>query len=412
MVAAAIAAAELIPRLDGRLNGRYLPAITGRANANVVVSVLTSVATGMIAFTGFVFTIVLLAVQFGTSTLSARLIPFLQRDRVIRAALGTFTATFVYCVVAATVVVNRRGAPLVTALVAQLLALASVLLFFALLSRIVSLLHASALAHRIAGAGRAAIDVTHPQPYSPSTTAVTALEEAAPDGDAVAIVLRNEAEPGVLVHVDVERLARVARDGQTRLVVAPAPGDFVGRGDVLVTGHRELSPRARREVRRAIRVGAERRIGSDPASALRVLADIVVKSLPPVAHDPTTAVQVLDEIEDLLVRLAGRELGPEVRTDRDGTPLVVVRWPDWADYVSLGLDQARIHATGSLQVVRRLRATFVALLDRCPPERRPAVAARLDALDAAVDQALGSSFDRQLADVADRQGLGGARSAS
>ena len=61
-------------------------------------------------------------------------------------------------------------------------------------------------------------------------------------------------------------------------------------------------------MRRVIAFGPGRTIEQDPAFALRILVDIAVKALSPAINDPTTAVHVIDRIEDLLVLLAGRRL--------------------------------------------------------------------------------------------------------
>jgi uncharacterized membrane protein len=61
-------------------------------------------------------------------------------------------------------------------------------------------------------------------------------------------------------------------------------------------------------VRSAIRLGGERTFTQDPKYAIRLLVDIAIKALSPAINDPTTAVQALDHIEDLLIRLGRRRL--------------------------------------------------------------------------------------------------------
>ena len=59
---------------------------------------------------------------------------------------------------------------------------------------------------------------------------------------------------------------------------------------------------------KAIRTGAERTFEQDPALAFRVLVDIALRALSPAVNDPTTATQVLDNVESLLRALVGRDL--------------------------------------------------------------------------------------------------------
>jgi hypothetical protein len=59
-------------------------------------SILGAIAGGMITFTGFVFSVLLLAVQFGSSQFSPRMLRRFLRDPVTKVALGVFIATFTY----------------------------------------------------------------------------------------------------------------------------------------------------------------------------------------------------------------------------------------------------------------------------------------------------------------------------
>ena len=57
---------------------------------------------------------------------------------------------------------------------------------------------------------------------------------------------------------------------------------------------------AERSLRGMVALGIERTIDQDPAFALRILVDIAIRALSPAVNDPTTAVQVLNHLEDLL----------------------------------------------------------------------------------------------------------------
>ena len=68
-----------------------------------------------------------------------------------------------------------------------------------------------------------------------------------------------------------------------------------------------------------IALGTERTIEQDPAFALRVMVDVAIRALSPAVNDPTTAVQVLDHLEDTLT-LIGTTAGLTGRWEfRDAT---------------------------------------------------------------------------------------------
>lgn len=375
-----------------------------RFDVGAVASLLSAVSSGMIAFTGFVFTIVLLSVQFGTSAFSPRLIPLFLRDRVVRAALGIFMATFIYSLLVALRLGTRTSnyEPLLSTLFAVGLSMVSVLFFFLLIGRVVDLLRVVRLLTRVANASARRIDQTHPRPHDGSEAPPCVMPE---DDDSLHYELHS-GRSGVLLGVDLQRLAQIAEKADVCLELVHSPGDYVPSGSTLcrIYGKGTVS---RRAFQRQFAFGDERDLADDPAFGFRVLVDVAIKALSPAINDPTTAIQALDRIEDLLVRLVRRDLGAGSIRGRDGTLRLVYLTPGWADYLALATDEVRHYGADSIQVVRRLRALLQRLLGVCPPDRAGPISERLIALDATAlrfDQPL----DRALALMPDPQGIGGA----
>ena len=71
-------------------------------------------------------------------------------------------------------------------------------------------------------------------------------------------------------------------------------------------------------LRRAVRLGRERTFEQDPKYPIRLLVDIAIKALSPAINDPTTAVQTIDQLEDLLRRLGAAELDAGYAVDENG----------------------------------------------------------------------------------------------
>jgi uncharacterized membrane protein len=136
-----------------------------------------------------------------------------------------------------------------------------------------------------------------------------------------------------------------------------------------------------------------------------VLADIAIRALSPAVNDPTTAVQSIDRIEDLLRYAAAKHLADGGVRDHRGTARLVYPTPAWDDLVALALDEIRAFGAGQYQIARRVWALLDGLLDGAPARRRPALLAQRALLDDAVVRRF---HEDQRADalVADRQGLG------
>ena len=149
-----------------------------------------------------------------------------------------------------------------------------------------------------------------------------------------------------------------------------AVGDTCIEGDAIMTVHGGRRPIPSDAVRRAISLERQRTFDQDPKYALRLLVDVAIKALSPAVNDPTTAVQTLDEIEDLLRRIGMRNLEVGHVRDTGGVLRVVVPTPTWEDFLSLAFDEIRSCGATSLQVMRRLRAALINLEGIAPPSRR------------------------------------------
>ena len=151
-------------------------------------------------------------------------------------------------------------------------------------------------------------------------------------------------------------------------------------------------------------LGDERTMEQDPKLALRLLVDVAIKALSPAVNDPTTAVQALDQIEDLLRRMGQRTLDLGRLVGVRGYTRVTYPAPTWDDLLALGTDEIRVYGASSLQVVRRLRLLLENLAETVTPERRAAV--RRSVIGSTQRSRRDPRVERADAHVPDPQGLG------
>lgn len=368
---------------------------------------LSALGSGMLAFTGFVTSIVLLIIQFGTSEFSPRFLGWMRTDPTLKYALGTFIATFLFALVS-TAQIGRGTATFVptrTLIAALLLTLLSIAMFLLLIDRTSNRLRVANVVQNLDGDARAVFDTVYPS----SASQATAAEEAARslrDRPAIQTV-HNSPVGSVLVALDRTRLVNLAQSHDAVIELVHAVGDHVPGAGALanVYGSHAVSDT---RLRRALAMGDERTLGDDPAFAIRMMVDVAIKALSPAVNDPTTAVQALDRIEDLLRYAATKQLSVGVVTDRHGVVRLVYPTPTWDDLVELALDEIRAFGSGQYQVARRLRALFDALIADVPEHHRPALVAQSDLLADAVEHSY-SQIQRAEALVPDRQGIGMSR---
>jgi uncharacterized membrane protein len=190
--------------------------------------------------------------------------------------------------------------------------------------------------------------------------------------------------------------------------IVPHIGDFVAFGNPLFRLHGGAAQVSDRKLAASIAFGPERTLEQDPMFAFRIPVDIGLKALSPAINDPTTAVLALDQVHRLLRIVGQRRLRGERILDADGQVRVILRTPNWEDFVHMSCREIRACGATSMQVMRRMRAMLEDLLLVLPASRLPALEQEVVLLDRAVDGAYEFEEDAALARVGDVQGLGGA----
>jgi uncharacterized membrane protein len=149
----------------------------------------------------------------------------------------------------------------------------------------------------------------------------------------------------------------------------------------------------------------ERTFVQDPSFGFRQLADVAVRALSPAVNDPTTAVQSIDRIGDLLAIVGSRPDPTGLLVDATSTVRVKRKQRDFDAILTLSLTEIIRYGSDAPQVVRRLRAMFDELEGTLPTDRHAGLARQRSLLEAAVSAALPQPFD-EVSAVPDREGLG------
>jgi uncharacterized membrane protein len=166
----------------------------------------------------------------------------------------------------------------------------------------------------------------------------------------------------VIQAIDLARVAALAEETGCWIELVLQPGEYVATGSRVALVHgNALDEDGRRRLLRCMMLGGERTLIQDPGFALRQLVDVAARALSPAVNDPTTAVQAIDRLTDLLAVLAGRPDPTGDYVGSDGTVRVRVPEPDFARLAALAYSEIGLFGAGSPQVVRRLLAAYGSL---------------------------------------------------
>ena len=145
----------------------------------------------------------------------------------------------------------------------------------------------------------------------------------------------------------------------------------------------------------------------DPTFAFRIIVDIALKALSPAINDPTTAVLSIDQLQRLLRSVGKRNLRTDDILDGTGQLRLIIRTPNWEDFVHLTFNEIRLCGANNTQVARRLRSMLENLIQTLPARRHPALLEQLSLLDRDLQRHFPWPEDLALARIWTRKGWSG-----
>ena len=371
-------------------------------SASAAITLLSAVAGGMVTFTGFVFSVVLLVLQFGSTQYSPRTVSYFLRSRRIQLVLAIFLATIVFSTLSV-LEVGSAGrdefVPVASVVIAVYLLLISLGAFLVLLNTVSRRIRVDTVLSDIGAKSRRQMTRRATLASELKAEPVEHLPAAAPD----ATLVRFDGKPGQIVAIDAASLRRLARRLTCEITLLVRTGDSLSVGShvAIVSGGRTTD----RRVSRCLLTASERSLTLDPLYALRILSDVALRALSPGTNDPTTAVRALDEVEGVLRAAAPLQLGP-VRLPAGGGS-VILRSPTWSDITDLALLEVVDAGLEQFQVTRRLTAMLNDLLADLPEERHKALLRYKRRLAQGIET-LPADY-QAIARTGDRQGIGGSR---
>ncbi len=348
-----VVAGVLVPLLDEHLLGEVPFLFNG--NADSARSLLSTIASAMISVTGLVFSITMVVMQLASSQFTPRLLGSFLGSRVVQVTLGVFTASFVFALMVLRDV--RAGdspfVPQLSVTIAFGLVLASVGLFLAFIHHITDSIQVTEVVDRVAVGTVRSLERGSDAEWD-DTSAVPPSWSQQP-GPSVTVTTGQR--HGVVQRIHYSRLVESAERAGVVVELLTRAGDVRHRGQELAVVHgAHAGDDVVAAVRDAVGLGADRTLQQDPEFGLRQLVDIAERALSPGINDPTTAVQVLDELHRILRIAAIRPDRSPYLVDGSGAVRVVDRPPTFAGMLDLALDEVAHYGKETLQVPRRIEA--------------------------------------------------------
>jgi uncharacterized membrane protein len=407
MTIAAMVLAFLLVELDRNLSPDWLHNASwiysgGAAGARAV---LQTIAGSMITIAGVVFSLTLVALSIASSQFGSRLLRNFMRDSTNQTVLGTFVATFLYCLlVLRTVRGEDEGAfvPHLSVTLGVLLALASLAMLIFFIHHVSISIQAEDVIARVGADLDHAMDRLYP-----ARTAQESGPRQAENVDDVAGALGEDfeararsivaADDGYLQHIDFETLVAIGHEYDVVLRVEHRAGHYLVAGTLLVTASpaAPITPEIAHKVQQAFILGIQRNAAQDVEFGVLQLVEVAVRALSPGINDPFTAIACTDRLGSALARIASRDMEAHCHLDQDGRVRVVAVALTFSGLADAAFNQLRQYARGNADVTIRLLETIAVVAAVVAlPQDRATLRQHADMINRGAREALPEAYDR------------------
>ncbi|MEH6830400.1 MAG: DUF2254 domain-containing protein [Sulfitobacter sp.] len=328
-------------------------------------AMLSVIASSMITVASLIFSITMLSLQLASSQFGPRTLGNFMRDRSNQIVLGTFIATFLYCLFVLRSVRGTEEASFVPHLAVAfgvLMAAASVAVLLYFIHHIATSIRVETLLEKLAVEGCAAVDQVFPERLGqgPADEAVRQTLPYEFEDDSRQIAADSD---GYVQSIGSDVLMRLASENDLVLSIAARPGVFVTQGACVITAYPKarVSDEIDEDLRGAVVIGRDRTSYQDLEFAIRRIVELAQRSLSPGINDPTTALYCIDRLGQVFGRTADRDIPSPMRLDEGGQLRVLTEVFDLGDVTCRSFAAIARYGMTDADVVTRLVETLAKL---------------------------------------------------
>lgn len=414
LTCAGAAAALLLVNYNDALIGELDPTTRWWAfggTAEGASGVLSAIASSIITVTGVVFSVTIVALQLASSQFTPRVLRQFTADRANQIVLGVFIGTFTYTLLVQRTLRTGDGeqafVPNVAVTGAVILALVSIgfLIFF--INHAARSIQASVIIDSVASDTLGSIRQVFPERMEEGEDEQLVAADEYTAGRTEEPLTVECRKAGYIQELDRAALKQIAAQNHLFIRMDVEIGKHVLPGDDVMTvwPGADVHAGIEEDLRDAMLLGMERTPHQDLKLGVIELMDIAVKAMSPSVNDPTTALNSIDRLGEILLELAWRRRGDLVEMSDNGRPLLITRRPVLEDTLGVAFDQIRHYAAGNPTVAMALTRLLGRLAVTAPETARAAFVEQLHEVKSTAERKIDDPVDRRRYDAASAEAL-------
>lgn len=332
-------------------------------------ALLSAVAGSMITVAATAFSITIVALQLAAANFGPRLLRNFMRDQGNQMVLGTFIATFLYCLLVLRRIYGEDYDPFVphiSVTIGIVLSFASISMLIYFIHHVSTIIQASHVIADVVNDLDKAIERLFPEKIgeSPSkeTRKVTEIPQDFEDQNRPV----KSTKTGYIQTINDTLMLKTVGKRNLLLRLECRPGNFIAKGDTLALVYpgTEVNQELESRLNEAFLVGRERTEQQDIEFPLDQLVEIALRALSPGINDPFTAVRCIDRLSAGLSALAQRKFPSRYRYDEGGELRIMAEPFMFERLVNITFNQIRHYGKSDVLVMVRLLDAIAQIASR------------------------------------------------
>lgn len=324
-------------------------------------AVMSVIAGSMITVTGVVFSITIVALTLASSQFGPRMLSNFMKDRGNQLVLGIFISTFVYCIVILKVIRSGEDSAYVPNLSVSFgvfLAFISVCVLIYFINHAAESIQASRIISNIKSDLESKINRYQKPLDIPSGKHIDPWKSRygiPPDFNDYSAPVFSE-KSGYIQAINFDRIYSYATDNNLIIELLHKPGGYLSHSVPLVNIYPQdsLTYSVSGFINDCFITGNKRTSEQDIEFAIDQLVEIAVRSLSPGINDPFTAINSIDVLGDILLRLSRKSFPEQYRFDSNNRLRVIKKKDDFDDLADTALNQIRQNSGSTPSTTIRL----------------------------------------------------------
>ncbi len=336
--------------------------------------VLSTIAGSIITVAGTVFSITIAALTLASAQFGPRLMRNFMSDRGNQFVLGTFTSTFIYCLL---ILRTVRGSdytlfvPEISVTVAVVLAIVSVGVLIYYIHHAAQSIQVSHLIRLVGKDLDETIKRIFPENAGPVDPSEGGAERPLPSGDPHII---HAEDSGYLQAIASDTIFEAAVKHRLTVKLLARPGDYIIVNEAVVEVWPGCDDHVAKVLGGSFAFGEQRTATQDAEHAVLQLVEIGIRAVSPGVNDPFTATMCVDRVSAGLHLLIPRHLPSRYRLDKEGDVRVIAPVYTYEDMVRAAYGLYAPNGAPQDPVLDRIRSHIDRLLAAAPqPEFRAAL---------------------------------------